>query len=282
MACKKLSPMRKSIKLILILLISICSIKSYSQNYGAPCPNTLVYFHVSPITVYNTSLPLSASNPSNTGIPGGGTGLSYGPNLNAAFPSPTFYTTIGGMMNWWNGTAWVNTGHSMPVVNLGGGGGVIYGLNGGTGQIYVYNGTGPATLLMTIGTFGGGGPYDVVADGCGNFYILKTTTPQSMTMYNSAGVQQCTYNMTGMPSISAGGGFAIVGNQVVVSNTGGLYTGNITGTTINFTNTSTNGYGAGDFASCPLPCGPLTATAANTSSSTPIGCGGGTANVMVT
>ena len=241
--------------------------------------------HTSPIQVYNPALPLSASNPSSTGIPLGGTGLSFGPNLSAATPNPTFYTTIGGVFYYWSGSAWVSTGHSTGntiAVNIGGGPGCIYNLVGGTGQVYVYNGTGPATLLTTITSFAGGGPYDIVVDNCCNFYILKTTSPQSMIAYSPTGAQLCTWTMSGMPSLSAGGGFAIVGNQVVVSNSGGLYIGNMTGTTISFTNVSTNGYGAGDFASCPLPCGALTATVANTSTSTPIGCAGGTANVMVT
>ncbi len=272
--------MKKNLPFAVAIILSFFYSNFFSQTPA--CPNGLVFMHTSPITAYNPALPLSASNPSNTSIPIGGTGLSYGPNLNAAFPSPTFYTTIGGFMAWWNGTAWVTTTHTMPFVNLGGGGGVIYGLNGSTGQIYVYNGTGNATPLTTITNFNGGGPYDLVVDNCGNFYVLITTTPQSMAMYGPNGALQCTYNMTGMPSISAGGGFSIVNGQVIVSNTGGIYTGNISGTTISFTNTSTNGYGAGDFANCPLPCGPLNATAANTSTSTPLGCNSGTANVIAT
>jgi len=272
--------MKKNLYYILVIVFTFFYSAFLSQTPA--CPNGLVFMHTSPITAYNPALPYSATNPSNTAVPLGGTGLSYGPNLNAAFPSPTFYTTIGGFMAWWNGTAWVTTTHTMPFVNLGGGGGVIYGLNGSTGQIYVYNGTGNATPLTTITNFNGGGPYDLVVDNCGNFYVLITTTPQSMAMYGPNGALQCTYNMTGMPSISAGGGFAIVNGQVVVSNTGGIYTGNINGTTISFTNTSTNSYGAGDFANCPLPCGPLSVTAANTTTSIPLGCNSGTANVVAT
>lgn len=275
--------MIKSVKIFLIFLILGSSLKSFSQMPS--CPNGLVYMHTSPIMVYNPLLPISASNPSNTGIPLGGTGLSVGPNIFAATPATTYFTTIGNFFAYWNGAAWVTTTVSTTnasAVNIGSGPGCIYNLVGGTGQVYVSNGSGPSTLLTTIGSFGGGGPYDLVVDNCCNFYVLKTTTPQSMTMYSPAGIAQCTYNMTGMGNISAGGGFAIVGNQVIVSNTGGLYVGNMTGTTVSFTNVSTNSYGAGDFANCPLPCGPLTATAVNTASSSPIGCGGGTANVIIT
>lgn len=273
--------MSKISKFLLILLSALFSTKSFSQA----CPNGLVYMHTSPIQVYNPALPLSVSNPSSTGIPAGGTGLSYGPNIFAATPAQTFFTTIGGFYAYWNGTAWVTTTVSTAngvAVNIGSGPGCMYNLVGGTGQVYVTNGTGGSTLLTTITSFAGGGPYDLVVDNCCNFYVLKTTTPQSMTMYSPGGVAQCTYAIAGMPSMSAGGGFAIVGNQVIVSNGGGLYVGNMTSTTVSFTNVSTNSYGAGDFASCPLPCGALTATIANTNSSTPIGCAGGTANVMVT
>lgn len=276
--------MIRSKNFLLILLSVFFTLKSYSQ-LPAGCPNGLVYMHTSPIQVYNPALPLSASNPSSTGIPGGGTGLSLGPNIFAATPANTFITTIGGFYAYWNGSAWITTTVSTgngAAVNIGSGPGCMYNLVGGTGQVYVTNGSGPSTLLTTIVGFSGGGPYDLVVDNCCNFYVLKTTSPQSMTMYSPGGIVQCTYNMTGMPSTSAGGGFAIVGNQVIVSNGPGLFVGNIGGTTISFTNVSANSYGAGDFASCPLPCGALTATAANTSSSTPIGCGSGTANVMVT
>lgn len=179
------------------------------------------------------------------------------PNINAASPSPTFYTIIGSNVAWWNGTAWVNTGQSIgnsSAVNLGGCGCYLYSLVGGTGQVYVYNGTGPGTLLTTLTGFSGGGPYDIVTDANCNFYILKTTTPQVMTMYSPTGAVLATYNMTGMPSTSAGGGFAIIGTQVFVSNGAGFFTGNITGSTISFTNNAavSGQMSGGDYASCPI------------------------------
>lgn len=227
-----------------------------AQSYIPTCPSNLVYLHNSPIQVYNPSLPISASNPTSTGIPGGGGGLALMPNINAATPNPTFYTIIGSNVAWWNGTTWINTGHNIgnsAAVNLGGCGCYLYSLVGGTGQVYVYNGSGPGTLLTTLTGFSGGGPYDIVCDANCNFYILKTTTPQALTMYSPTGSVIATYNMTGMPSTSAGGGFAIVGTQVFVSNSNGFFTGNISGSTISFTNnTSASGtMSAGDYACCP-------------------------------
>lgn len=239
----------------LTLLLVVCVTTLFAQLPS--CPSNLVYLHNSPIQVYNPALPIGAGNPANTGIPSGGTGLALMPNINAPSPSPTFYTTIGGNIAWWNGSTWVNTGHSTGnsiAVNLGGGGCYLYNLVGSTGQVYVYNGTGPATLLTTLSGFSGGGPYDICCDVNGNWYILKTTTPQTMTMYSPTGAVLATYNMTGMPNTSAGGGFAIVGNQVYVSNGSGFFTGTITGTTINFTNNSSvsGTMSAGDYASCPV------------------------------
>ena len=127
----------KRIPQFLLILMSI--IYSFKSNAQVTCNNGLVYMHTSPIQVYNPALPLSASNPSSTGIPLGGTGLSFGPNLSAATPNPTFYTTISGIFYYWSGSAWVSTGHSTgntAAVNIGGGPGCIYNLVGGTGQVY--------------------------------------------------------------------------------------------------------------------------------------------------
>lgn len=233
---------------------------SITENYAqlSACPNGLVYMHTNPIKVYNPALPLSASNPSNTTISSGGTGLAYGPNLSGGFPSPTFYTTISNVYYYWNGSAWVSTGHSTgttAAVNIGVGPGCLYNLIGSSGQIWTYNGTGTGTYLTTISGFSGGGPYDLVVDECCNFYILKTTSPQSLQVYSPTGVLLASCTLSGMGNYSAGGGFAIVGNQVVVGNSGGLWVGTASGSNISFTNVSTSISSGGDFASCPIACG---------------------------
>lgn len=205
--------------------------------------------------------------------------MCLSPNLNAATPNPTFYTVMGGNMAWWNGTTWVNTGHSMPNVNLGAGGGNIYSLNGGTGSVYVYNGTGNSTLLTTVGSFGGGGPYDIATDCLGNWTLIKCTTPQWMNTYSPTGALLCTYSLSGMPSTSAGGGFAIVNNVVYVRNTSGFFAANITASsTLNFTLVSTTITHPGDFAQCPN-CPSLPATAVTNGT---MGCGTPTVNVVAT
>ncbi len=266
------------IKRFLTVVLAFCAFVSISQV--ATCPNGLIYFHNNPISVFNPALPVSATNPSNTAIPSGGTGLCLSPNLNAPTPSPTFYTVIGANINWWNGTAWVNTGHTMPNVNLGAGGGNIYSLNGGTGSVYVYNGTANATLLTTVASFGGGGPYDIACDCNGNWTIIRCQTPgQYMNTYSPSGALLCTYSLTGMPSTSAGGGFAIVNNVVYVRNTSGFFAANITASsTLNFTLVSTTITHPGDFASCP-DCPSLPATASTTGT---LGCSVSSVNVVAT
>ncbi len=268
-------------KHVLFFALVFAACKLFSQFNIPSCPSTNIYFHTSPIQIYNPNLPLSASNPSSTGIPGGGTGLYLGPNINGGTLTPTFYSIIGNTYQWWNGAVWVNTGHSVTngaAVNLGGGGGNIYNLVGGTGQVYRYNGTGNDVLILTIPGFSGGGPYDISGDCNGNFTIIKCTTPQWMNVYNPAGNLVCTYTMTGMPSTFAGGGFAVVGSTVYVRNTAGFFAGVITGSTINFSLAINNNniVHPGDFASCPN-CFSLTANSFNTG---PIGCSNPTCNVV--
>ncbi|MBA3665552.1 MAG: hypothetical protein H0W61_15295, partial [Bacteroidetes bacterium] len=266
------------------LVILLCFSTSNFFGQTPSCPSPFVYTDGGAfIQAYNPALPFSATNPANTTIPVFGSGLTLMPNINGGSPSPTFYTTSGGTYWWWNGSAWINTNHSTgngAAVNLGGCGTKIYNLVGGTGQIYVYNGTGPGTLLTTITSFNGGGPYDIVTDCNCNFYLLNgSSSPQTLTMYNSAGAQVCSYNLVNYPNTSAGGGFAIIGNTIYVQNNlaSGFYIGTLAGANVTFTNVAGN-TGAGDFASCPT-CPSLPATAFTPAGST-IGCGSTTANVV--
>ena len=222
----------------------------------APCQNGLVYWNLSPIRIYDPSLPYNGGNPVNSTVPNGAGGLSYGPNLNGG-PSPTYYTVISGIYNYWNGAAWVSTGHSASpsAVNLGHGPGCLYNLVGGSGNVYKYLGTGPDFLLVTVPGWGGGGPYDVVVDNCCNFYLLRTLAPQALWCFDPNGVLTTSCSLSNLPSSSAGGGFAIVGNQVVVGNGGGLWVGNISGGNVSFTNITTTITAYNDFASCPIDCG---------------------------
>ena len=275
--------MRKCSKIIFILFLFFSEYSAFSQV--PTCPSPYVWMDGGPfIKFYDPSLPLSATNPSTTNIPTFGSGLALMPNINGGTPSPTFYSTSGGFYYWFNGTSWVNTGHSTgngAAVNLGGCGSRIYNLVGGTGQVYVYNGTGPGTLLTTIVGFNGGGPYDIVCDCNCNFYMLNTTTPnQALTMYSPTGAVICTYSLTGMPNTTAGGGFAIIGNMIYVKNNlaNGFFIGTMAGATITFTQMIGFTASPGDFACCPV-CNTLPATA--TTSGT-LGCNVNTVNVVAT
>lgn len=249
--------MKKSVYINCLFLLFILFTSSKILAQLAACPNGLMYSQTSPIQAFNPSLPQSATNPYTINVTGSGSGLAYGPNMNAASPSPTFYSIIGGNYSYWNGTGWTSTGHASgnaSAVNIGVGPGCLYNLVGATGQVYVYNGTGPGTLLTTVAGFSGGGPYDIVVDNCCNFYIFKATAPQSLSAYSPTGAFLGSCTMSGMPATSSGIGFAIVGNQVVVVNGSGMFIGNVTGSAISFTNVP-NIPGGGDVASCPIACG---------------------------
>lgn len=238
---------------------------------------------VSGTTIYNfnPALPVSGTNPSVNTIslpPGATQCLAVSNNLNAPGPSPTFYTIVSGIYYYHNGTTWVSTGHSAggpASVNPGGSGNFIYNLDINS-NVYKYNGTGNSTFLTAV-NWSPGGPVDVIGDDCGNFYILRTATPQVMTIYNPSGAAIGTYTMTGMPNVSNGGGFAIVGNKAYVHNSTGFYVGTIVGNSINFVS-STNPMpgGTGDFGSCQFP--PITMQATTIGS---ISCASPTASVVV-
>lgn len=266
----------------LILLVNL----SVQSQIGVNCPSNLIYLHTNPITAYDPSQPISASNPTSIGIPMGGTGLAVCNNLNGGpWVSPTFYTIISNLYYVWNGFSWASTGHgigAVNAVNLSGAGCYLYGLVGGTGDVYRYNGTSGATFLMNEPGFAGGGPYDISSDFDGNFYLLRTALPnQWLRMYDSTGTLITTYTLSGIPSITAGGGFAVLGNTVYAQNSAGFHTGIISGTVVSFTTTTTNTLvNAPDYANCPtLNTGTINYAISNTG---PIGCSGGTVTVSAT
>jgi len=223
-----------------------------------------IYIHTGSngISNWSPSLPFSATNPvmNTIAMPSGAGGLAVSANLNSGTgPTPTFYTVIGGLYYYYDGTTWVNTTHSSggtAAVNPGAGGGFIYNLIGGSGQVYKYDGTGNSTLLLTVPGFTGGGPYDLQVDCSGNFYILRTQNPgQWLRKYDPQGNLLQEWTLIGAPSTGAGGGFGIVGNTMYYENAG-LNTGTIdpTATTINITPVSpTTGYpSSADYGSCEI------------------------------
>ena len=229
-------------------------------------PSTIIYIHNgSNIYNYDVTLPISATNPSLNTItmPSGGGGLAVSNNLNAATPSPTFYTTVSGNYHYYDGTTWVNTGHSAGAggaVNSGGGGNFLYNLVGFSGEVYKYDGTGNATLLLTVPGFNGGGPYDLVGDCDGGFYILRINASNPfLRKYSSTGTLVSSWPVTGT-SGSAGGGFAIVADSVY------YHSGSFNNaffappaSNLAFSNISSTIPNPSDMACCPVcaPTGPV-------------------------
>ncbi|MBK6332118.1 MAG: gliding motility-associated C-terminal domain-containing protein [Bacteroidetes bacterium] len=237
-------------------LLAICCMGVFTAKAQlvncAGFDSTLVFVHNgNQIKAYDPALPLSPTNPSvfvTTGTPMGGLAISY--NLNGGAASPTFYTNSGGIYNYWDGAAYVSTGHTVSVVNPGGGVNYIYSKNGGTGEIWRYDGTGNATYLTTVS--GNAGPYDLAVDQQDNFYHLVTNvTPGRILKYNSAGALIDSFVVTGNPIQTAGGGFAMIGDMVfAVFNTNpSLYSGQIIAGVVNLL--PIGNMSASDLATCP-------------------------------
>ena len=234
------------------------------QNVFAQFPNcngadsNKVFIHTgSSIEVYDPAFPVSPSNPSTfmASMPSSG-GLTISRNLNGNLAaSPTFYSNIGGTYQYYNGVGWTNTGHSVPTVNPGGGINFIYSLDGGNGAVNKYDGTGAAVALTTITP--SSGPYDLEADNLDNFYHMEAnTSPGRIIKYSPAGVPIDTFIMNGNPIQTAGGGFAMIGNEVyaVFNTTPSFYHGTIVNHVVNIQ--PIGQISASDLATCPhIPAG---------------------------
>jgi gliding motility-associated-like protein len=182
-------------------------------------------------------------------------GLAIGPSFGFTAPSPTYWTTVSGTYWYYNGTTFINTGHTTGnsnAINPGGSKNYIYNMDGSTGNVYKYNGTGNASLLMTVPSFTNGAmAFDVAGDDNDNFYLLQTLSPQSLNVYSSSGVLTCTYAISGLPSSFGGSGFAISGNTVMVEYGGMLnYVGTLSGSSVTFSATSGSLFVPNDFATC--------------------------------
>ena len=219
------------------------------------CSSGLVYYTTgSAIYNYDPSQPISSTNPSLNTItpPNGGIALAVSDNLNAASPSPTFYTVVSNIYYYYNGSSWVSTGHTAGGVNIGAGGPYIYSFT--PSDVYRYDGTANATLVTNISSFSGGGPYDLVGDCAGNFYVLKITTTPYLNKYDPNGNLLTSWTVSGATSTGAGGGFAIIGNDVYFNNGTGLWHGVISGTNVSCTIVTSAGLSPNpsDFASCAI------------------------------
>lgn len=242
----------------------------FAKKVNAQMPECIndsgfIYVHSgSSIHNWNPFAPLSGTNPvlNTIAMPAGAGGLAVGDNINnPAGPTPTFYTCVSNNYWYYDGVTWVNTGHSVgnaSAVNPGAGGGVIYNLVGGTGQVYRYDGTGPGTLLTTVAGFSGGGPYDLAVDCEANFFILRCSSPAWLRKYNSAGLLVQEWDVIGAPAVGAGGGFGIVGNTLMLHNTGGLHSGPIGATSVTVSPVAGTFPSPSDFANCPIGGNPTT------------------------
>ncbi|WP_162903157.1 PKD domain-containing protein [Taibaiella koreensis] len=216
----------------------------------------MVYFiYNGAIYNLNTYLPISATNPIlNTFPPPGGISLAVSPNLNSATgPSPTFYAVVGANYVYYDGTAWVNTGHTSGSVDIGGGGGYIYGKTGN--QIFRYDGTGNAIMITTIPA--AVNVFDIAADCEGNFYVLDLGGSAFLRKYNSSGTLLYEWTVLGGPPSAIC--FSLSGNQLLVGSSP-VYAGTVdpTSTTVNLTSLG-NIPSAIDFGGCPFTGAPIVA-----------------------
>ena len=259
-----------------------------AQAAPITCPSPLIYFlaqNQASIGVFDPSVPLSATNPSNTNIPvpGGSTAITLMPNLNGGL-SPTFYITLNGTYQYWNGSSWVNTGQNATSGNIGGCANGIYNL--GVNIVTYYNGLNETNLLTSLGSQSLG-IADLVTDCECNFYSFCAAAPQQLVKYSPNGTILATWPITGIPLTVGGPGFAIIGNQIYcfLGPMGGpytIYTGTMGGPSITMSVLGISNTGFGnlyDIASCPFVMpGQLTGTiTAGT-----LSCNGQTTNISVT
>lgn len=263
--------MRPIFNLRLSCLLCLLLIGNISQAQMPTCgANSLIYYITGGLIYnWNPNLPFSATNPIvNTIVPpAGANALSFCENINdPTAPSPTFYTVVNGTYRYYDGTTWINTTHTANTVNIGGGGGYIYGMVAGTSTgglgINQYNGTGNPTFLVDVPNYNGGGPADLQAESPnGNFYVVKITSPAWLRKYSSTGTLIQEWTIIGGPGSGAGGGFAVVDNTLYSLCLGaGLWSGPIGATTINLTEITgvpSTLTAALDFAACSGSLAPL-------------------------
>ena len=184
-------------------------------------------------------------------LPNNSAGLAIGPSFGFNAPNPTIWTISGGTYWYYNGSIFVNTTHNagFAATNPGGGKNCLYNFSPLLGLVYKYDGTGNATILTTINFFNGG-PADIAADDNNNFYVLRLQNPQALLVFDSLGVQTCSYSVTGIASAGGGVAMAVVDDTVTVQNAAGYFVGIISNTTVNFTTTTRSYANPSDFASC--------------------------------
>lgn len=241
------------------ILILLCATGGRLQGQMPSCgqDNQLIYEINSGIYNFNPFLPLSATNPvlNAISIPSGTeNGLAVSENINDPLaPSPTFYIVKDQKYHYYDGAAWVNTGHNASSVNPCGAGPYIYNLSGG--DVYKYDGSGDDMLVFTLPGYNPmfGPVADLAGDCEGNFYMLKCTNPDSwLRKYDPQGnvLQEWVISNPPNPNIGGGGGFAIIGSTLFVQDLVGTYSGLIGSESISLAPFA-NGVNALDMGCCP-------------------------------
>jgi hypothetical protein len=226
----------------------------------AQLPDPNFFYYNSGTTIFNYSTLTNSTTTNTIVLPAGAQGLAVNNNFFSATPAVTFYTSVGASYKYYDGSAWVSTGHNtgnMNATNMGGAGSFIYNWDLVNSKLYKYNGTGAATLVMSLSS-ASGGIGDVVGDGSGNFYILKINPTSTLTQFNASGVVIATYSLSGFPAGFGGNGFAIVNNTLYTNVGVTNIFGTISGTTVTYGGPVTLSVSApNDYASWPLGLIPL-------------------------
>ncbi len=261
----------KRIRHIVVLLLLSTILISFSQSFSQlpVCTNLggLLYLHHHNGTIsnYDPSQPNSPTNPiMNTITTMGGEGLAVSNNLNAAIPAITFYNAKKYMVNnqiefyfrYYDGSKWVFTGHKSFSLNLGAGGGYIYGFAVEDNKVYRYDGTSDAVLVLDDSNLGIA-IADIIADCDGNFYLMNTDS-RWMRKYSPTGILLKQWFLIG-GGLFPYGGFGIIDNTVYYDALDSpnardivIYKGTVNGDTIYF-NAVSRQMRAEDMANCPKP-----------------------------
>lgn len=253
----------------------------FSQNPVCPSPNFYLLGGTS-INVLNTTLPISPTNPSSTGIPNPpGNGLTVMNNIFGGTLSPTFVSSNAGNYLYWSGSAWVTTTVTTNGggVNLGGCSTILYSLIGS--NLFAHNaGTPSTTLITSVSTV----VADIVPDCDCNVYVFGSGG--LLRKYSPTGTVITTYTMVGLPPTVSGGGYAIVGNNIYcIGGVGTLYQGTIgAGSVINFITLPGSMSSGSDWGSCAVDINsvPVVATINVNASSCQTGTITATSNSLVT
>ncbi len=233
--------MRKIICIIVHLFMVIC------LKAQLPAPD-FIYYKDGNI-IYNLNTLNNVSTINTITLPAGAGGLAINKNFYSTTPLTTFYTTVNNNYWYYDGTNWVNTGHTAQTVNIGGSNIYMYGYVGMSGNVYRYDGASNDVFVMSLGS--AQGPFDVVGDNAGNFFILDTYAP-TLTKYSPTGAVLSVYTLVGFPSDSYGGGFAFLDGKFYASIGSTDVWGTITGNTITYAGSLTLLAQSEDFASYPV------------------------------